>query len=681
MANLSATRAGGSPPKVDAKGQFTAAPNTMPTIILLFIVAAISLLLCQQIATGWIALGERANISRADYNGIEIAAIIGTAIWGVLALATALAFARRRVTTMRTIIAERLPMTRGGALFAFGFLFMVGALSLLISEQVATGWIALGERANISRRDLNWIEWLTIIGGALWGLVMLRTAFSLWVHDKRGWTWAQWVTLITAVIGLSLAVSGMFDTRAFVNVPIMTWLPDLQLLILPGILLFVSSLAAYRYLALDTETAADQALRNQLAKIPGAGAIIGFIAIFIFFSLATDQFLEPRSLAGALTTNVTRGVVAIGITILMISGEFDLSVGSQLGATGLIFLLCMTEGILGLPPFPVIPSMLVAFVFAALLGLINGFILIRTGIPSFIVTLGTLLAFNALPLVIVAEGRILRYADYRLPPPSVPISKWVMVVGASLLIFVTLYLAYRVVPRLWRALREKIAGYRDDPNDLRDFWLVVAGVRLVVTIAMSALVVFLLGAAVSYYLGVEPTVIDVDFFELMNGQLWFLPVDVNLRSSVIWWFLLVLIFQFILTQTPYGGYSFAVGGNPGAARAQGISVNRVKVTNFVICSLFVAFAAIMDVSRVQNVDSTRGDGLELEVIAASVIGGTLLTGGYGSIIGALLGVFIFGMLRTGLVLIGLNPRIFNGVIGVIIIVAVVINTGFGRQRK
>src|SRR5690606_26943226 len=120
---------------------------------------------------------------------------------------------------------------------------------------------------------------------------------------------------------------------------------------------------------------------------------------------------------------------------------------------------------------------------------------------------------------------------------------------------------------------------------------------------------------------------------------------------------------------------------PGAARAQGINTNAIKVLNFIICSWMVACASIMDVARVQSVDSTRGDGLELEVIAASVIGGTLLNGGYGSIFGALLGVLIFGMLRTGLVLIGLNPRVFNGVIGVIIIVAVVINTFVRRERK
>jgi ribose/xylose/arabinose/galactoside ABC-type transport system permease subunit len=650
-------------------------------VLLLVIVAAISFLLAQQIAAGWIALGERANISRREFNPIEIAAMAGAVLWGVLALTTAITFVRGRIVGMKTVLTERLRLTSPGALFAVAFLVFVGGLTLLIAEQVLTGWIALGDRTNISRRDLNAIEWVVIIGGAFWGAVLLRTAYSLWAHDKRGWAWAQWVALVTSIIGLALTVSGLFDLNNLGNVLLTERLPELQLLILPGVLLFLSSLAVYRYLAMDAETSADQALRNQLAKIPGAGAIIGFIAIFIFFSLATDQFLEPRSLAGALTTNVTRGVVAIGITILMISGEFDLSVGSQLGATGLVFLLSMTEGILGLPPMPVIPAMIAAFLFAALLGLINGFILIRTGIPSFIVTLGTLLAFNALPLVIVAEGRILRYADYRLPPPTVPISKWVLLVGASLLIVAVLYMAYRVLPRLWATLRDKVTGYRDDPNDLRDFWLLVAVVRLLVTAALSIIVVFLLGMGVSYFLGLEQTIINVDFFQLMNGQLWFLPVDVNLRSSVIWWFLLVLVFQFILTQTPYGSYSFAVGGNPGAARAQGISVNRIKVTNFVLCSLLVAFAAIMDVSRVQNVDSTRGDGLELEVIAASVIGGTLLTGGYGSIIGALLGVFIFGMLRTGLVLIGLNPRIFNGVIGVIIIAAVVINTGFGRQRK
>jgi simple sugar transport system permease protein len=183
------------------------------------------------------------------------------------------------------------------------------------------------------------------------------------------------------------------------------------------------------------------------------------------------------------------------------------------------------------------------------------------------------------------------------------------------------------------------------------------------------------------------TPLSVSFFDLMNGRIETLPFigqlprEINFRIGVLWWFVLVMIFQFILTQTRFGNSIFAVGGNPGAARAQGINVDRVKVTNFVLLALLVGIAAIFDVSRVQSVDALRGSGLELEVIAASVIGGALLTGGYGSVFGALLGVFIFGILQTILVLNSINPRVFNGVIGIILIVAVVINEFISRRTR
>jgi simple sugar transport system permease protein len=177
----------------------------------------------------------------------------------------------------------------------------------------------------------------------------------------------------------------------------------------------------------------------------------------------------------------------------------------------------------------------------------------------------------------------------------------------------------------------------------------------------------------------------VSFFDLANGRIanigpLEIPREINLRLGVIWWMVLVLVFQFILTQTRYGNATFAVGGNAGAARAQGINVNRVRITNYVLLAMLVGVASIIDASRLQSVDALRGQGLELEVIAATVIGGALLTGGYGSIIGALLGVFIFGMMQTGLVLIGIDARLFDAIIGLIILLAVIINNWSRRIR-
>jgi ribose/xylose/arabinose/galactoside ABC-type transport system permease subunit len=342
----------------------------------------------------------------------------------------------------------------------------------------------------------------------------------------------------------------------------------------------------------------------------------------------------------------------------------------------------MTEGVFGIKT-SVIPAAIIALIFAGILGLINGLLLIGTKIPSFIVTLGTLLMYRAILLVVVADGRILRYADYRLPPPYIYISRYLIAAVTILGALAIIYFALRVVPSLWRKLRERWANFASDTSDFRDLYLVVTGIRLVLTLALTVVVVAILLRAASVNLtaaGSEP-ILQISFFEIMNGQFDFVPRDVNLRAGVLWWFILVLIFQFVLTQTRYGNATFAVGGNPLAALEQGINVNRVKVTNFIICAVLACFAGIITVSRLANVDPLMGQGLELEVIAASVIGGALLSGGYGSIVGAFLGVLIFGMLQTGLVLVGVDARAFSGIIGFIIVVAVVINTAMRQGRK
>jgi ribose/xylose/arabinose/galactoside ABC-type transport system permease subunit len=724
--SLSQQAAVSAPPAGRAAARTIGAARAAAAI--LGVAGLLSLLFAQQLVTGWIALGERANILRSDLNPIELLAIAVSAVWGVFALWAAAGLLGTQVASVRTYLNESRALARvPGALYAVLFLLVVGIGAAVIAQQVLTGWLALGERLNISRRDLNIAEWGTAVLAILWAAASLRTALGLARRESAAWRWAQWISLATIVVGLMLSLSGTMDMSRVL--PAGGTLRDNPAgaldLVLPSLIVFFSALGAYRYLTIDEETSAYQHIRNRLAKSPGAGAIVGFIAIAAMFTLASDLFLEPRSLASILATNITRGIVAIGITFLMISGEFDLSVGSVFGAGALIFLLLMTEGLplsaltgvplvlvaigalslakgravyyaVGVGAFvlavllaiatntivimSVIPAALVALVFAAILGMINGVILIRTGIPSFIVTLGTLLAYRAILLVVVADGRILRYADYRLPPPNVYFDHRVLALGAIAIAVFALVIGLPSVLGGLRALRARIAGYAQDTGDFRFLAVVWTGVKLLATLALVAVVAFLFVQFGLNQLAQTTPVLEVSFFDLMNGRFDFVSRDVNLRIGVMWWLLLVLVFQFILTQTRYGNHVFAVGGNPGAARAQGINVNRVKVVNFMICSMLAAFAGIVSVARLANVDPLMGDGLELDVIAASVIGGALLTGGYGSIIGALLGVLIFGMLQTGLVLIGVDARAFSGVIGIIIIVAVVINTAVRRIR-
>jgi ribose/xylose/arabinose/galactoside ABC-type transport system permease subunit len=703
------------------------------TLFLLVIVGIASLVIAQQILTGWLVLGERANISRRDLNPIEITVMLGTAIWGLICLWTVLGFVRHSSPpTIKDYFGGKHTAMSPGILLTIALLGVIGVITLVIGEQVLTGWLALGERVNISRRDINWVEWVTIAGTGIIGIISLRTVFGLITRDKRAWAWAQWVVLAVAIVGLTVLISGSFDLPGVLpkGGSIIDNLPGVQEFTAPGLLIFLSCIAVYRFMTMEVDVAPDTVIRNMLAKTPGAGAIVGFFALLIFFSLASDLFLEQKSIASLLATNITRGLVAIGITFLMISGEFDLSVGSVFGAGALVFLLMMTEGLtqgtlIGVPAIilgliaagwgwnkrsnfqiiaglgafilgllamaslqtivitSVIPAMLIALAFAALLGYINGNILISTGIPSFIVTLGTLLAYRAILLIVVADGRILRYADYRLPPPYVYFNRYVLAVLGFIVAVVVVLIGYSLLRSAWATLRQRISAYRTDTSDFRDFFIFSAALRmafnLVVVLGAAGILVSL--ALNQLSLAGTTSTLEISFFDLLNARFDFVASDVNLRIGVLWWLLLVLIFQFVLMQTSYGNHVFAVGGNPGAARAQGINVNRVKIMNFMICSMLACLAGIISVARLANVDPLMGDGLELEVIAASVIGGAMLTGGYGSIIGSLLGVLIFGMLQTGLVLIGVDSRAFSGVIGIIIIIAVVINTLARQARK
>jgi ribose/xylose/arabinose/galactoside ABC-type transport system permease subunit len=733
-------------------------------LILVLITAVVSLLLAEQVAAGWIALGERANLSRREFNLAEIVVIAGAGLWGLYALWTGLSLLRQRENYgIREYFDDN--ANRPTSLsFTTAVLGATGVICLLIAVQVATGWLALGERVNISRRDLNFLEIGTILLGLFWSGLCLRTVLGIIRRERPAWSWAQWGLFISALTGGIILLSGVFDIPGIIprggtiaDNPATT-----LLLAVPGLIILLSALVGYRLITQDygdpmlqksisgsigerarardissARLPAGQSIRNQLAKSPGAGAIIGFVALFVFFSVATDLFLQPQSLAGALTNNITRGIIAIGATMLMISGEFDLSVGSLLGIGGLTFLglitaqltfglllamlsipvTCWVIGafldgrsvralIVGvgwyafvlvagtatgwqLPPLDPVISAVGAMLVCIGFGYMNGFLLIRTGIPSFIVTLSTLLMLRGIPLVLIAGGKTLRYVDYYNEPPFIAISRILLIILAVVFIGGLGLIGQSVIRGLWAGFRNRLDTYDRNPSDFRTLALIFHGLYL------AALVVIVVGGIVLLagtildqisQLSQGSPFLQISFFDILNGRIGSLPLigeisrEINLRIGVLWWLVLVVIFQFILQQTRYGNATFAVGGNAGAARAQGINVNRIKISNYMLVAVLVGIAALLDASRLQSIDALRGTGLELEVIAATVIGGALLSGGYGSIIGALLGVFIFGMMQTGLVLIGVDARLFDAIIGAIILIAVVINS-WSRRIK
>ena len=320
--------------------------------------------------------------------------------------------------------------------------------------------------------------------------------------------------------------------------------------------------------------------RHRLSYIPEAVVLISFLLLFIFFSIFAPHFLTPLAIGNILTFASITGIIVIGVGMLMVSGEFDLSVGSNFALASYVLAISLNSGL------PVILGIIFALIVSTFLGFLNGIIVTKTNIPSFIATLGTMLAYRGI----------------------------VRAVGGG-----------------------NFASYK--------------------------------GA-------------DLPIFKILNGDFTLLNNLFHVqafRTDIIWFILLAVIFIIILMRTRFGNWVFAVGGLPGAALAQGVNVNYVKVMCFTITGFLVAIASILQFSYRLSVDPLRGDGIEMIAVAASAIGGIRLTGGFGTILGAVLGAFLLQMLDQGLVLMSIPIQVFQACIGLIIIISVISNTYLGKS--
>ena len=657
---------------------------------------------------GWIPLGERANILRSDINSYEMIVTIASLIYAVCCLRTAYGLYSREQASLRWSQWMFFITVMIGGVILLSAVIPVGLkFSLLLGQNIDLRAVINQDIGGLAPIALSVGEALVSVSLLVISLIALLALFVFLIPPLEPLRQAEGIRLIVApprrfilailvVFALGIVcflIAGLFAVPLYPGVTKIRDAEDHR--ILAGLLFFLPGMVGYLKVRQVREVSDElrravaltpgKYIRAMLAKSPSAGAIIGFIAILMCFTMATDLFLEPSSIASFLSNVATKGVIAIGVTYLMISGEFDLSVGSILGVGALSFMNFMTHGA---PVFGVmdpIPAALLAIFITILLGAVNGVLLITTRIPSFIVTLGTMLAFRAITLVAIAGGRILRYSDHHESLPVIGISNIVFLVLVVIGLAVIAFTAYRVLPFLYRgaihawSIRKNSGDFGTSGAIIRTF------VGLLVLFILVAAVVWLV-AVFSYHANSGGgDIVEVGYFDLFNGRVLAIgsdgdffhlqiPRSSNVRLAIVWWFIFVAIFHVILTSTPFGNSIFATGGNQGAARAQGVNVDRIKLQNFVIVAGLTGIAAIYETSRNPGVDPLKGTGWELEVIAMTVIGGALLTGGYGSVVGSLLGALIFGMLQTGLVLVGIESRLFTGTIGVIIIAAVVLNT-------
>ena len=315
-----------------------------------------------------------------------------------------------------------------------------------------------------------------------------------------------------------------------------------------------------------------EAIRRFMLR-PESTALSALVVLFLIFTfLAPNLFPTKLTYISVMAVAAELGIVSIGVTLLMIGGHFDLSVGAVLGLTSFFTVTLMRD--FGISPYMAAP---IAIAIGAALGAVNGVLVVRFRIHSFVVTLGMML--------------------------------------------------------VWRGVAIALTG----------------GFPMMVEIPES-------------------------FRSVMSG-----PLLGGFRMSMFWFFIIGAMGTFLLFRTKIGNWIQAMGQSPEASRNLGVKVDQVTIGLFMLCSSLAAVAGVIQVARFSSVDALRGEGIELQAVAVTVIGGTLLSGGYGSVIGTMLGAITFGTIQVGLVLAGAPGHFFRTLTGLIVVAAVILSTDLARR--
>jgi simple sugar transport system permease protein len=315
-----------------------------------------------------------------------------------------------------------------------------------------------------------------------------------------------------------------------------------------------------------------QKLTKTLLSRPEISALVMLLVVMAGFALYAPQFASSANTRVILFAVPELGIVALGVGILMIAGEFDLSVGSVFALVPMVIVVVMGR-------FDLDPALAITLGLASalLVGYINGWITLTFGIPSFVTTLGMLFIIRSLATVLSGG----------FPPP---------------------------------------------------------------------------------FPAATPT--------------WLFVADLGLfRSSMLWFVAFILILALMLQATNLGNWIFATGGQRQAADDMGIDTRRVKLFCFMLCSLVAGFAGMITTFRLRSALPSLGEGLELQAIAAAVIGGTALTGGIGSVVGFVIGTLLIRVIDNGLVMARIDANWFRFAIGALTILAVILNTTLRARAR
>jgi simple sugar transport system permease protein len=333
------------------------------------------------------------------------------------------------------------------------------------------------------------------------------------------------------------------------------------------------------------------ATQRLLAK-PAAGALVIVVFVYIVFAVLSVvrgnlAFLTIPGALNFIGVAATVGIIATPVALLMIAGEFDLSVGSMVGFAGIFIGICTS--IWGLPIWL---SIVLATILATALGAVNGIIVVRTGLPSFIVTLATLNIIAGLSSVMTSSVTNITF----------------------------------------------------------------------ITIDRNAINSDPLGALFSW-----------------KASFVFDGATSDLFVSVFLWLGIAAIGAYVLGRTKWGNWISGVGGSPAAARNLGVPVARVKIALFMATAFSASILAAFLSMQFASADIKRGGGYELTAITMAVIGGCLLTGGYGSVAGTALGALALGMAGQGIVFASINADWYLIALGTLLLIAVILNNWIRRR--
>jgi len=310
---------------------------------------------------------------------------------------------------------------------------------------------------------------------------------------------------------------------------------------------------------------------------PEVGSAVATVLVFVFFAVYTEQFLSDAGVGTWLNSSSRIGIVAVAVALLMIGGEFDLSTGTMVGTTGLMVGVLTTH--YGVNIFV---AAAVALLVALAIGALNGILVMRTGLPSFIVTLGT--------------------------------------------------------------------------------FFVLQGVNVALTKAIIGQVAVQGMKQVPYYDTIQP---------IFGGT--FTVIGAAMNASVLWWIGVTAVATWILLRTRAGNWIFAVGGAQSSARQTGVPVTATKVGLFMGTAGAAWLVGMTTLFKTSTVNGATGVGDEFIFIICAVVGGCLMTGGFGSAIGAALGALIFGMTQQGIVYARWDSDWLYAFLGVMLLGAVLVN--------